>query len=122
MARQTLPKVIACGNFPATLPITANAADLVMTAADATNKEEFVSSGREIVIAHNTGVSTRTVTVTSVADGFSKRTGDISAYSLGAGEYAVFGPFERQGWMQSDGKIYLEASHADVKFGIVTIS
>lgn len=45
----------------------------------------------------------------------------ISAYSLGAGEYAAFGPFEREGWMQSDGYIYLEASHAEVKFGVLTL-
>jgi len=92
-----------------------------MTAADATNKEQFFSTGKELVIAHNTGVSTRTITITSVASARNNRTGDITTYSLGAGEYAALGPFEREGWMQSDGYIYLEASHADVKFGIVTL-
>lgn len=120
MARATLTKVAAQGNYP-TLPLTANSADLPMTAANATDKEQFVASGKDLVIAHNTGGSTRTITVTSVADGKTRRTGDQGAYSLGAGEYAVLGPFEREGYMQSDGYIYLEASHADIKFGVVTL-
>jgi hypothetical protein len=121
MPRQTLTKLTALGTFPA-LPLTANSADLTMTAADATNKEQFVASGNDLIIAHNTGASTRTITVTSVADGQTKRTGDITTFSLGAGEYAAFGPFGKQGWMQADGKIYLEASHAEVKFGVVQLA
>jgi len=118
MARQTLSKLTLGGNFPT---ISANSADMSMTAADATNKEQILATQKQIVIAHNTGASTRTVTITSVADSRTNRTGDISAYSLGAGEYAAFGPFEREGWMQSDGYIYLEASHAEVKFGVLTL-
>lgn len=120
MPRQTLPKLIVGGNYPS-LPLTANSADLPMTAADVVNKEQFVATGKDLTIAHNTGISTRTITITSVADPKNRRSGDITTYSLGAGEYAAFGPFEREGWMQSDGNIYLEASHADIKFGIVTL-
>lgn len=121
MPRQTLTKLAIAGNFP-TLPLTANSADLPMTAADAVNKEQFVMTGKgEIVIAHNTGASTRTITITSVAHPNSRRTGDITTYSLGAGEYAAFGPFEREGWIQSDGNMYIEASHAEVKFGVITL-
>lgn len=121
MARQTLTKLTALGSYPA-LPITANAADLPMTAANATDKEQFVADSRNIVIAHNTGASARTITITSVADPSNNRSGDISAYSLGAGEYAAFGPFEPQGWRQTDGYIYLEAAHAEVKFGVIKLS
>lgn len=120
MARQTLTKLTLTGNFPV-IPLTANSADLPMTAADATNKEQIAATPKQILIAHNTGVSTRTVTVTSVAAPGTNRTGDISAYSLGAGEYAAFGPFERDGWMQTDGNIYFEASHADIKWGILVL-
>src|SRR5689334_19627624 len=112
MARQTLTKLTVLGSFP-TLPITANAADLPMTAADATNKEQFVLDGKHIIIAHNTGAGARTVTLTSVADAGNARTGDITAYSIGAGEYAAFGPFDRQGWMQTAGYMYIEAEHAE---------
>ena len=120
MARQTLTKVSALGTFP-TLPLTANSVDLTFVAADATNKEQFVSSGKDLVLAYNSGVSTRTVTFTSVAHPKTGRTGDITTYSMQAGEYAVFGPFEREGWQQADGNIYMEASHADVKWIVIAL-
>lgn len=120
MARQTLTKLTPGGSFPS-IPLTANSADLPMTAADAVNKEQFAATGKDLVIAHNTGASPYTVTITSVADGRTKRTGDIATYSIGAGEYAAFGPFEKLGWAQADGMIYLEASNASVKFGVVAL-
>ncbi len=92
-----------------------------MTAANATDKEQFVASDKDIIVAHNTGAGARTVTITSVADAGNNRTGAITAYSIGAGEYAAFGPFNRQGWMQTDGYIYIEAEHAEVKFGVIKL-
>lgn len=49
------------------------------------------------------------------------RSGDIAAYSLAAGDIAVFGPFKRDGWVQADGNIYLQASNVAVKFGVITL-
>lgn len=118
MARTTLTPNTALGWLHGSY--TANAADLTMTAADAVNYNEVVASGNDLVIAHNTGGSAYTVTITSAADPYG-RTGDISAYSLGAGEYAVFGPFRNLGWMQTDGKLYFQASNAAVKFGVVRL-
>jgi len=120
MARYTHVKTTALGNFPA-LALVANSVDLAMTAAVAADKEQTVMSGKDLVIAHNTGAGARTVTFTSVANGQDKRTGDITTYSIGAGEFAVFGPFEKSGWMQTDGKLYFEAEHAEVKFGVVAL-
>lgn len=120
MARATLTKLAALGSKSAPYA-TANAADLPMTAADASNKNQFAVGGNDLVIAHNTGASAYTVTVTSVADPQYGRTGDIAAYSIGAGEYAVFGPFNMAGWLQTDGYVYLEASNASVKFGVVQL-
>lgn len=105
----------AYGNYS-----VANTADLAMAAADASSLNQFVASGNDLVFAHNTGGSDYTVTFTSVADPFG-RTGDITTYSIGAGEYAVFGPFKLPGWMQTDGKVYLQASNAAVKFGVVAL-
>lgn len=116
MARTSLTKTTALGGYGS---YAADAADLTMEAADVTNGNQFVASGNDLVIAHNTGASAATITIRSVADPYG-RTGDIS-YSLGAGEYAVFGPFPCLGWQQSDGKIYLEASSADVKFGVLAL-
>jgi hypothetical protein len=109
----------ALGAFP-TIPLTVTSADLIETAADATLKQSTVLTGRELIIAHNTGAGARTVTFTSVADERG-RTGDITTYSIGAGKIAVFGPFTRAGWMQSGGLIYYEAEHAEVKFGVIRL-
>jgi hypothetical protein len=119
MARQTITKTNAPGNYP-NLPISANAADIAWLQADTTNKEQFVSTGKEIVLAWNQGVGAATVTIESVADPF-RREGDISAYSVGADEIAVFGPFPVEGWRQSDGKVYLEASSTDIRFAVIVL-
>jgi hypothetical protein len=91
-----------------------------MTAADAANFEQVTLTGTEIVIAHNTGGSPYTVTITSIADAMG-RTGDIATYSLAASDYAVFGPFKLEGWQQADGKLYFAASNASVVFGVVKL-
>lgn len=117
MARATLTKTTPVGSYGS---YAVNAADLTMAAANVSDKNQFVASGNDLVIAHNTGASEHTITITSIADPFG-RTGDITAYALGAGEYAIFGPFKTTGWMQADGKVYLEANHAEVKFGVATL-
>jgi len=117
MARTTLTKQNPVGAYGS---YSANAADLSMTAADVSNKNQFVANGNDLVIAHNTGASEHNVSIESAPDPYG-READITSYALGAGEYAVFGPFKTEGWMQSDGKIYLEADHAEVKFGVIAL-
>ena len=117
MARVTLTKKRALGQFGT---YSANAADLTMAAADPTNKNQFTFRPGDIVIVHNTGASPYTVTITSTPLARSGRSGDIGPYTFQAGEYGVIGPFtEQDGFRQSDGYIYLEASNAEVKFGVI---
>lgn len=117
MTRTVLTTKRAPGQFAA---YGANVADQTMTAADVANKNSFVYRPGDLIIAHNTGASPYTVTITSVAAFKTGRTGDIGPYTLAAGVYAVFGPFtEGDGFLQADGSIYLEASNAAVKFGII---
>jgi hypothetical protein len=118
MARATLTALAALGAYGT---YGANLADLPMTAADVANKNEVVATNNDLIIAHNTGGSAYTVTVTSVADPSFGRTGDIAAYSVGAGEYAAIGPMKNAGWKQADGKLYFEASNAAVKLGVVAL-
>lgn len=121
MARSTLTKTSALGTRSDVY--TAGAATLTMTAstgASGSNGNQFICSGKDLVIAHNTGASPYTVTITSIVDPYG-RTGDIATYSLPAGTYAIFGPFENTGWRQTDGYVYLEATNAAVKFGIVPL-
>lgn len=117
MPRTNLTPKAAVGAYGA---YAADAADLTMTAADVANMNQFTASGKDLVIAHNTGASAYTVTITSSPDPYG-RSRDIATYSLAAGEYGVFGPFELTGWAQTDGKVYLQASNAAVKFGVVAL-
>jgi hypothetical protein len=113
--RATLTKSTAPGGI-ATAGVT-----VTMTAANATNKEQFVSTGKELVLAWNTdAVNPYTVTINSQACEHG-RTGDITAVSLAAGVWRVFGPFPVHGWRASTGYVTLEASNAAIKFGVITL-
>lgn len=120
MARTVLTAKTALGSYPS-LPISADAADLAWTASDNASGNQVACTGNDLVLVHNTsGASARTVTVTSVADG-QKRTGDITTYSVGIGEYAVLGPFKAEGWMQTGGVLYLDTSSADIYFAVIAL-
>lgn len=120
MARVTLTRTTPLGPHP-TLQPAANALDLTLTAADSTNKEQFVLDGPVLIVAHNLGVGARTITLTSVADS-KNRTGDVTAFSIGADEIAVFKVDNTEGWKQTDGYMYIEASNAEVRWGIVRLA
>lgn len=117
MARQSLTKTTATTSGFPTAGVT-----LTTTAEDTTNHSQFVNTGKELVVVHNTGGSSYTFTVTGVADKFG-RTGNITAESIAAGVIKIVGPFSAQeaGWMQTDGTIQLDASNAAVKFGVITL-
>src|SRR5581483_3196815 len=90
--------------------------DLTETAADTSNNNSFAMTGAEVLLAHNTDVSTHHITLTSIADS-KGRTGDISTYAVGAGKISAFS-FRggSEGWQQSDGNVYFSADDATVKF------
>lgn len=119
MARQTITKTTAPGSYPSLQP-AANALDITWVQADTVNKEQFKLTGREILLAWNQGVGAQTVTVDSVVDKH-KRTGSITAYSIGASEIAVLGPFALEGWRQTDGNLYLEANSTDIRFAVIEV-
>ncbi len=122
MARLELTPKTMLGSYPS-LPLTTNTSDFVFTAAGATFADGagVLLTGFEILLVYNANVAAQTVTISSVADDLN-RTGDITAYSIGAGEYAVFGPFKEKGWQQSASKkLYFAASAADVKFAVLKL-
>ena len=114
MARTTLTKSTVLGTN------TYAGVALTMTAADVANMNQFVAGGKDLLVIHNTGGSDYTYTVTSTADERG-RTKDITTETVTAGTYKVVGPLELTGWVQSDGKIYIAASNAAIKFGIVAL-
>lgn len=121
MSRLALTPVSLPAKYPA-LPITPNALDAAFTAAgaDFADGASFPMTEKEILIVHNANAGAQTVTITSTIDPY-KRTGDITAYSIGIGEYAVFPQFQKAGWVQSDGNLYLAASAADVEFLVLRL-
>lgn len=118
MPRTALAAVTPKGPYPGT--ISANLLDVAFTAADAGNSNTTPFLGnRMMLVARNSGAGARTITFTSVADSRG-RTGDVTAFSIGAGEYIAF-IFERDGWQQSDGALYWAAEHAEVLVAVLNI-
>lgn len=114
MPRTALTKTGAPGGYAgAGMAVT-------MTGADVGNMNAFPVSGNDMIIAQNTDVSAHNITVTSMADQYN-RVGHITNESIAAGAIRIDGPFKRDGWMQADGNIYLQADNALVKFGVITL-
>lgn len=118
MARTTITKTTVQGPYVA-LPVVADSLDLSLVAADVSNKNQFAPTGDDLVIVQNSGASPYTFTITSVADPF-KRTGDVGPYTMAAGEISAY-RIKTEGWKQSDGFIYLEASNIAVKFAVLSL-
>lgn len=119
MARTTLVKTTAKGPFPV-LPVAAGGLDVTMAAADVVNKNQFLPSGNDLVIMQNSGATPYTVTINSAPDA-QNRSGDVETYSLDAGDICGF-LVKTNGWVQTDGNVYLEASNAAVKFGVISLA
>lgn len=105
------------------LPLAADDADVTFTAAGAefADGASFPMTGRELLLVRNANAGAQTVTIDSVADS-RRRTGDITAYSLAAGEIAAFWINRTEGWRQSDGTLHFEASAADVEFAVIRLA
>lgn len=122
MARLSLTAKAALGSYP-TLQPAALAATLTMAAPGVAGDGvaiPWTGAGKNLLLVQNTDVGAQTVTINSTADP-QNRTGDITTYALAAGALAVFGPFERAGWVQPDGTIYAVGSHVGVKFAVITL-
>lgn len=122
MTRLALTPTQMVAKYPSLQP-AANALDFAWTAAgaDYADGASFTLTGKEILLVYNPDSSTHTVTISSVADPM-QRTGNITSYVVGIGEYAVFPQFQREGWVQSDGKLYFAADNALVKFAVLRLA
>lgn len=119
MPRTTIAVQVPKGPYPALQP-AADALDMTLTACDTVNFNQTPLSGTLLLIAQNSGASPYTITISSVADS-RNRTGDITAYSLAAGDVAMFLINQADGWLQSDGNLYYQGSNAAVKFAPIKI-
>jgi hypothetical protein len=103
--------------------ITANSADFTFAAGATGAGDTFACTGRELLIAYNSSVDTAyKLTITSVADE-KNRTGDISEYSMSAGEYAAFGVglTNEAGWKSSNGTIAVSVENAAIKWAVLRL-
>ena len=114
MPRIDIPVTTAPGGY------SGASAAVTFTTADTVNFNQFSLTGREVVLIRNNGVGAATWTATSVDDRLGRRE-DITAESIAAGATRVFGPASAEGWRQTDGKFYLQASSADVSFAVIRL-
>lgn len=103
--------------------LSAGDLDFTFAAADVTGNT-FVCTGRELVIIYNpAGGLTYTVTITSIANA-KNRTGDITAYSMAAGDYVVWtgGLTNAAGWkVAATGVVTITANNAAVLIAVVRL-
>lgn len=122
MARLALTVQEPPSAYP-TLPLAANDADVTFTAAgaDFADGASFAMTGREILLVRNPTGGALTVSIDSVADS-RRRTGDVTAYSIGAGEIAAFWINRTEGWRQSDGTLHFEGSATGLEFAVIRLA
>lgn len=101
-------------------PYPSDGVAVTFTAGD-TDGMTFRSSGKDLVIVHNThGANPYTVTITSAALPPSNRTGDITADSIPFGEfhhYYLTGP----GWADGNGMVNLDVENAAVEVAVIRL-
>ena len=106
MARTLVPAGgmnVPAGSYP-TLPLNAGSAILKFdSVTSATDRMTPIVDGKTVIFAKNTDSGAHTITISSVPDTQSNRKGDITAYSVPAGETHYFGPFKTAGWADSGG-------------------
>jgi hypothetical protein len=105
---------------PQLMSPVANAADFAYAVSDLTNGNRFVHTGKELLLVQNVNVAAKTVTIAGKADELG-RTGSIPAYSMGASEFAVFGPFTSEAFRQADGYVWIDVEHADIKLAVIRL-
>lgn len=122
MARTNIADQTPVGPYPAGGTVSAGALDLVWTAADTSNDNEALLSGKEVLLVWNTDTASHNLTITSAPDEHG-RSSNIASYAVGAGVISAFS-FRggNAGWLQSDGHAYFQGDSAMLKFAILTIN
>jgi len=100
----------------------ANTADFAFVAGTLTDGDTFVCTGREILLVSNPTGGALTITITATDDE-TNRAESITAYSVGAGEYAAFGVglTNAKGWKSSTGTIRITVSSASLLVAVLRL-
>lgn len=119
----TTPTVLAItsvkGPFDAVTATCFNYAYAASTGADG---DTFQCTGRELLMCYNGTGGALTITVTSVVDEQS-RTGDVAAYSVGAGLYSCIpvGLTNSPGWKAAAGTIRITTSAVGLTVAVLRL-
>lgn len=92
------------------LPYSTGGVQLTWINSDNVNGNDVTLTGREILFVWNDTAAAVTVTVQSVADPYG-RTGNVSR-SVPAGQYYAFQRFPTDGWLQADGRLWIDTTAA----------
>lgn len=117
MPRTLLAAFTPVGPHP--VSVAAGALLPTFTAYDAANKNEFLCTGRELLLIKNAHASlAKTVTILTAADPQGRKN-DITAYSIAAGATALFWFGSIVGWDSGSGKVWLDAEDNNIQFCVV---
>ena len=122
MSRTNIATQTPVGPYPAGGVVSALGLDIAWTAADVSNHNEFLFSGKEILLVKNTDSASHNLTLTSAPDEHG-RSADITTYAVGAGLTSAFS-FRggSAGWLESDGHVYLQGDNAMLFFAILSVN
>lgn len=114
MPRTSLTKTVLAGSYPG------NSVTPTFSAADTANGNQFVATGKEMLLVRNVGATTRSITLNSASDAYG-READITE-TIAAGAYKIFGPFQLYGWAQESTLAFqLDATHVDVQIAVLVL-
>lgn len=119
MARLVITPVQPAGSYPSLQPAATSLDYAYQAPGLASDGIGWLNTGREILLVRNSSAGALTFTVTSVP--LYGRSGDITAYSIGANLFSLLGPFDPKGWNQSDGMVYVAGSTTSVLFAVVRL-
>lgn len=97
----------------------AAAQTVTMTAATPATGNRFLVSGNDLILAYNAGATGRRFYVEGATNAWGRSV--VIDEALAAGQMKIFGPLRPEGWMQTDGAIWISGTHAEVTFGIVRL-
>lgn len=92
----------------------------VWTAYSGSGNDDVVLTGRDILLVRNVAGVAKTFTLTSQTDPYG-RTGHITAQSLDAGGYYLFGPIPTIGYANSAGKLLIAGEDTNIEFCVFTL-
>ena len=118
MPRTALTPQTLKGPYPGT--VSANDLDITWAAGDDANENEFTCTGKDLILVRNDDAGAQTFSLLSVEDK-KKRKGDVTNYSVGAGEYAGFWVGSLVGWDQGAGKFHIDVSSNNLMFAILRL-